>query len=125
MMRPEGASSRRAPGTGGDSPSKLDPLLAEVVRRLVDAYAPERIYLFGSRARGDARPDSDYDPLVLLADSDQPSYRRARQGYHVLHASGIADDLLVWTTAEFERWLPAKASLPATVSREGQILYGR
>ena len=38
-----------------------DELLAEIVRRLVDAYDPLRVYLFGSRARGDFGPDSDYD----------------------------------------------------------------
>jgi hypothetical protein len=36
-------------------------LISEIVRRLVDVYRPERIYLFGSAARGDAGPDSDYD----------------------------------------------------------------
>ena len=45
-----------------------DPKLAEIVRRLVEAYQPERIYLFGSMARGDAGPDSDYDLLVLVPD---------------------------------------------------------
>src|ERR1035437_6275956 len=39
-------------------PSPRDPLLGEIVRRLIDAYRPERIYLFGSTARGDAGPDS-------------------------------------------------------------------
>jgi predicted nucleotidyltransferase len=37
-----------------------DPVLAGVVRRLVEAYSPERIYLFGSVVRGEAGPDSDY-----------------------------------------------------------------
>ena len=37
-----------------------DPRLDEVLRRLVDAYRPETIYLFGSYARGDVGPDSDY-----------------------------------------------------------------
>ena len=36
-----------------------DPALAEVVRRLVEACVAERVYLFGSKARGDAGPDSD------------------------------------------------------------------
>jgi uncharacterized protein len=40
---------------------RKDARLAEIVRRLVDAYQPERIYLFGSVARGRAGPDSDYD----------------------------------------------------------------
>jgi len=38
--------------------------LADIVERLVDAYTPERIYLFGSKARGDAGPDSDFDLLT-------------------------------------------------------------
>lgn len=40
--------------------------LQDVVERLVDAYHPERIYLFGSAARGEAGPDSDCDVLVLM-----------------------------------------------------------
>ncbi len=40
--------------------------LAEIVRRLVDTYRPIAIYLFGSRARGDNRPSSDYDLLLVL-----------------------------------------------------------
>jgi predicted nucleotidyltransferase len=38
-----------------------DPVLGEIVRRLVDDCQPERIDLFGSRARGNAGADSDYD----------------------------------------------------------------
>lgn len=52
---------------GGDL-AQSDPVLAEIVRRLVEAYQPERIYLFGSVARGDAGPNSDYDLLVVVPD---------------------------------------------------------
>ena len=44
----------------------LDQTLAGIVRRLIDAYRPERIYLFGSRARSDFGTDSDYDLLVVV-----------------------------------------------------------
>jgi HEPN domain-containing protein/predicted nucleotidyltransferase len=47
-----------------DDPKELD----RVVRRLVEAFEPVAIYLFGSRARGDAREDSDYDLMLVLAD---------------------------------------------------------
>ena len=43
-----------------------DPILDEITRRLVETYRPERIYLFGSRARGTAGADSDYDLLVVV-----------------------------------------------------------
>jgi len=43
-----------------------DPRLALVVQRLVTAYQPESIYLFGSVARGDADTESDYDLLIVV-----------------------------------------------------------
>ena len=49
-------------------PSAHDPILGDVVSRLVRAYQPERVYLFGSAARGDAGPDSDYDIVVVVAE---------------------------------------------------------
>jgi len=44
-----------------------DAILAEIVRRVVDAVAPERTILFGSAARGEMGPDSDVDLLVIKA----------------------------------------------------------
>jgi predicted nucleotidyltransferase len=100
-----------------------DPRLQEVVRRLVHAYEPERIYLFGSHARGDADPDSDYDLLLIVPDDAPPERRRARLAYEVLWGTGTAADVLVWTRSQFERRAHVKASLPATVLREGKLLH--
>jgi predicted nucleotidyltransferase len=100
-----------------------DPVLAEIVRRLVEAYQPERIYLFGSVARGEAGPDSDYDILVVVPASDLPGYRRDQLAYRTLRGIRAAKDVLVWTREEFERRLHLPASLPATVVREGKLLY--
>lgn len=100
-----------------------DPVLAEAVQRLVDALRPEQIYLFGSRARGDHQPDSDYDLMVIVAESDMPPHHRAQLAHRALHGVRISKDLLVWTRAEFERYAPVVASLPATVLREGRLLY--
>jgi predicted nucleotidyltransferase len=49
-------------------------VMDEAVRRLVEYFRPERIYLFGSTARGEARPDGDLDFLIVVPD-DQPSDR--------------------------------------------------
>ncbi len=98
--------------------------LAEVVRRLVDAYRPERIYLFGSRARGDTGPNSDYDLLVVVPDDASPERRGSRRAYEVLWGTGVAADVLVWTRSRFDSRLHLQASLPATVIREGRLLHG-
>lgn len=99
-------------------------VLAEAVRRLVDALRPEQIFLFGSRARGDNQEDSDYDFMVVVSDSDLPPHRRAQLAYRTLRGVRVAVDLLVWTREEFDRFLSVPGSLAATVSREGQLLYG-
>jgi uncharacterized protein len=101
-----------------------DPMLAEIVWRLVEAYQPERIFLFGSRARGDAGPDSDYD-LMVVPDAAPPPMERSRRTREALRGLGVgsASDVLVWTREEFEKRLHLKASLPSTILREGRLLY--
>ena len=105
------------------TPTASDPALAEVVRRLVEAYQPERIYLFGSVARGDAGPDSDYDIMLVVPDDAPPERQDCDLAYRVLRGLGIAKDLLVWTRSEFEKRLHLKASLPSTIVREGKLLH--
>jgi predicted nucleotidyltransferase len=100
-----------------------DPKLAEIVQRLVTAYQPERIYLFGSVARGDAGPDSDYDLLVVVADDAPPERRDDDLAYRALRGTGIAADVVVWMHSRFERRKHVVASLPATVLREGRLLH--
>ncbi len=100
-----------------------DPVLAEIVRRLVDAFDPERIYLFGSLARGEPGPDSDYDLAVVVPDSAPHERRRSRLAYQALRGTGVAADVLVWSSRYFESRRHLVASLPATVEREGRLLY--
>ncbi len=100
-----------------------DPVLADIVRCLVDAYRPERVYLFGSKARGDADSDSDYDIVVVVPDDSSPERRRSRLAYEVLWATRTAADVLVCTREQFQSRLSVAASLPATVIREGRLLH--
>lgn len=100
-----------------------DELLAEIVRRLVGAYNPLRVYLFGSRARGDFGPDSDYDIMVVVPDSAPAAQRRSRLAYQVLWGLKSAGDILVWTESQFARSSHLRSSLPGTVLREGRLLH--
>jgi predicted nucleotidyltransferase len=100
-----------------------DQALAEIVHRLIAAYRPERIYLFGSKARGDSGTDSDYDLMVVTPDSAPPERKRSRLAYEVLRGTGTAADVLVWSRKAFESRLHLHASLPHTVVSEGTLLY--
>ena len=102
-----------------------DSTLAELVRRLEAAYRPERVYLFGSRGRGEPGPHSDYDLLLVVPDDASPERRRSRLAYEALRGTGVAADVLVCTRTWFDRRRDLKASLPGTVLREGQLLHAR
>jgi len=100
-----------------------DPKLKIIVERLVAAFGPEKIYLFGSKARGDEGPDSDYDLLVVVPDDAPEQRKRSRLAYETLRGTGIAADVLVCTHSYFEMRRHLKASLPGTVLREGRLLH--
>lgn len=111
------------PSASDPTTAASDPILDAMVQRLVGALAPARIYLFGSRARGEARPDSDYDLLVVLSDSGLPRYRREQAAFRALCGVGAPKDVLVFTHREFERARAVASSLPSTVLREGKLVY--
>jgi uncharacterized protein len=99
------------------------PDLEVAVRRLVDFFQPERIYLFGSRARGDAREDSDYDVLVVVPQSTLSYLDRIRAGSRLTRDLTVEIQTVVLTTVEFEQDIPIVASLPSRANREGRLLY--
>jgi predicted nucleotidyltransferase len=105
------------------APSSEDPVLGGIIDRLVQIFRPERIYLFGSVARGDADLDSDYDLMIVVPDTTPAAMRDTGPAYRALWRLGAAVDLLVWTRAEFDSRLHLRASLPSTVQREGKLLY--
>ncbi len=100
-----------------------DPVLSEITDRLVRAYHPERIYLFGSTARGDTGPDSDYDILLVVKDDAPPEALSAQSAYAALWGIRASADVHIWPRGKFDSRLHLKASLPATVVREGKLLY--
>lgn len=100
-----------------------DSSLAELVRRLANAYHPDSIYLFGSKARGDESPDSDYDLLVVVSDNASTEMRDTRLARESLRGTQIAADVLVCARSYFEARRHLKASLPGTVVREGRLLH--
>jgi predicted nucleotidyltransferase len=132
LLDPVRIISERELGTRPESyqadphPAGVDELmLGQIVRRLVDALHPEAIYLFGSRARGDAAPDSDYDIMVVVPDESAGAsgLDRKRRALRALRGIAISKDLLVWTRSQFNARRAVSVSLPAAIEREGRLLY--
>ena len=61
--------------------------------------------------------------MVVVTEDAPPEPRRSRLAYEVLWGTGTAADVLVWTREKFEARLHVRASLPATVRREGRVVY--
>lgn len=98
--------------------------ISEITRRLVDFYKPERIYLFGSAARGDSGPDSDLDFCVVLPDDAPEILLRSGMVYTILAGIGYPKDVIPIRRNQFDqRAAYVAASLPAAVLREGKLLY--
>jgi predicted nucleotidyltransferase len=100
-----------------------DPKLAEVVRRLVEALQPTRIYLFGSRARGEGTGESDYDLLALVRCPPDGLRVAQRSAYDAIWGVGVSVDVVVMSEEFFDRRRVVIASLPGTVEREGQVIH--
>lgn len=119
MRRQPAARPRSAPSVVRTD----DSVLSEIVRRLIETLQPERIYLFGSRARGDAREDSDYDLLVVVKERTDEGREMEQRAYGAMWGLRAPFEIVVMTADYFDWMLDAAASLPATVQREGRLLY--
>jgi predicted nucleotidyltransferase len=98
--------------------------IAEITRRLIEMCSPVRIYLFGSVARGDATAESDLDILVVVADDAPEEIFRSGKLVRALWGVPFGADVIPWRETDFEgRAAFVAASLPATVMREGKLLY--
>src|SRR6266566_5159508 len=96
--------------------------LERIVDAIRDQTSPELILLFGSRALGGAREDSDYDLMVVLRDGSD-SERHRRHAWDALHAIGIGADVLVRSASDYQRRQHDPGFLDWLVSREGVLLY--
>ena len=104
---------------------KLDARLTrQLVRCVVRAARPQKIFLFGSRARGDFRPDSDIDLLVIK----KSRLTRPQRGIPIYSALAklslpVDTEVMVYTPAEAAAWSEVRQAFVTTALREGKLLY--
>lgn len=98
------------------------PYLSEVVDRIVRKFHPEKIILFGSWARGEAREDSDLDLLVVLSKVEH-TRRAAIQIGNSLSNLPISKDIIVATPREIEKYGKTVGNILLPALTEGKVIY--
>jgi predicted nucleotidyltransferase len=97
----------------------------EVIRKAVDlllraAPAGSKVILFGSYARGDARPDSDLD-FVVVEPEVKDAFGEMVRLREVLRPLRIAVDILVVSAKTFEEWRDTPNTAICEAAREGKV----
>ena len=101
-----------------------DNLLGEITQRLAQSIQPERIYLFGSHAAGNATEDSDVDLLAVVPNTEKSPRDIALEGRRSLGDLQVPFDLIVCTKRQFERFRDVKNSIMNEAFYFGRIVYG-
>ena len=120
-------NEQKAPTAKGMSPV-TDALLDQMVQAIVAEVDPEQVILFGSRARGDAREDSDVDLVVVEAEPFGPERSRRQELvrlYHALVEFPVSADILVYSHDDVDYWRDSLNHVLARALREGKVLYER
>ena len=105
-----------------------DAIVDRMVRAIVDAIDPEQVILFGSRARGTDKADSDVDLLIVHSEpfgAGRSRHRETVRAYEALSGIGVAKDILVYSRPEVEYWRDSLNHIVARALREGRVLYER
>ena len=101
-------------------PDEIRPLIEAIKARL----RPHAVWLFGSRARGDNRPDSDWDLLVALSDDADPSLLDPPVCWTIQHEIGIPATVLTTTSGDLARSWGEPNTIGLDLARDALLLDG-
>jgi len=101
----------------------------EELRRLISAItdyaAPQRIVLFGSRGKGSARPDSDFDLCVIYDRLPKRNLEVMQDLYRsIFPIAGHPVDLVVYQADSFDERALRGGTFESAIQAEGQVVYG-
>ena len=101
----------------------MDKLAQRVIKKISTEVNPRRLFLFGSRAKGQASSESDVD-VLLLCESGQNKRELQLKIHRLFPAPDFSLDAFVLTEDEFEKQKNVANTLAREVSENGFVCYG-
>jgi uncharacterized protein len=120
-LHPEAPRAARPRRTHDARPSHRVP--RDLLDPVVEYFKPQRIILFGSRGRGEARRDSDIDLLVVV-DHNTPDEKLTWKAGYEAHRTDRAADVIPMRAEDFERDRTIVNTLAAEADADGVVVYG-
>ena len=121
------AISTGTPGDGDGGGGGADPVGLAAAQAAQDAVAPDTVILFGSRARGDHRPDSDVDLLVIHEGNGVSAAGRAKRAvkaYFKANPPRLGCDIVTITRERFHYACRAQNHVAGQALRDGTVMNG-
>lgn len=100
-----------------------DKKLQEIINRILKVITPEKIILFGSRATGQAKAESDYDLMVISSDNDK-AWRIEQQIYKNFIGLGVPVDVILTTPEKLDKHKNTIGYVYKEALKNGIIVYG-
>ena len=100
-------------------------VVKEAVDRLVKAYSPMSIYLYGSYLHEKPDWDDDLNMLVVVESSNQKAYKRSHKAFDALLGLDVPTNITVFTKEEFDTFSRDVTSLTHEVKTKGKVVYAR
>lgn len=103
----------------------LEPI-RPVLARIIERWHPLQLWLFGSRARGEAGPDSDWDLLAIVPDCPEPAdFDDPMTVWRVKRQPNVPSDLVIYRATDFEADRTVPNTLAYSTCLDGVLVYER
>lgn len=98
-----------------------DQKLKKIVQALKQEFKPSRMFLFGSRANGTHRLDSDYDFVLVVPGNRRSRFNNLTRARELLQKKcKVSADVFVYSQKEFDDWKDDFSSIPETAINTGR-----